>query len=86
VRAGHGRSVRLARGQGRRPDKLDYKGKKLKVYLDDEEARELLFEDGLAFRTDYPVDEDTIGDKLKKASTITDVMKRRRADEQRLGA
>lgn len=66
--------------------KLDYKGKKLKVYLDDEEARELLFEDGLAFRTDYPVDEDTIGDKLKKASTITDVMKRRRADEQRLGA
>ena len=38
------------------------------------------------FRTDYPVDEDTIADKLKKATTITDVMKRRRADQQRLGA
>ncbi len=66
--------------------KLDYKGKKLKVYLDNDEARESLFEDVLVFRTDYPVDEDTIGDKLKKATTITDVMKRRRADEQRLGA
>lgn len=65
---------------------LDYKGKKVKVYLDNDEAREALFEDGLVFRTDYPVDEDTIADKLKKASTITDVMKRRRADEQRLGA
>ena len=46
---------------------IDYKGKKAPKYLDDEEAREQLFEDGLVFRTDYPVDEKTIGDKLKKA-------------------
>lgn len=65
---------------------LEYKGKKVAAYLDDDEARELLFEDGLVFRTDYPVDEDTIGDKLKKASTVTEVMRRRRAEEQRLGA
>jgi len=62
---------------------LDYKGKKVTKYLDDEEAREQLFEDGLVFRTDYPVDEKTITDKLKKATTITDVMRRRQAEEAR---
>jgi len=60
-----------------------YKGKKLATYLDDEEARETLFDDGLVFRTDYPVDEKTIGDKLKKAATVLEVVKRHRADEQR---
>lgn len=65
---------------------LEHKGKKTTAFLDDDEAREELFEDGLVFRTDYPIDEDTIGDKLKKASTVTDVMKRRRAEETRQGA
>jgi uncharacterized membrane protein YkvA (DUF1232 family) len=60
-----------------------YKGKKIATYLDNDEARETLFDDGLVFRTDYPVDEKTIGDKLKKAATIVDVMKRRKAEEQR---
>ena len=64
--------------------KLDYKGKKVTKYLDDEAAREQLFDDGLVFRTDYPVDEKTITDKLKKASTITEVMKRRRDEEARV--
>lgn len=62
---------------------IEYKGKKITKYLDDDEARGLLFDDGLVFRTDYPVDETTIGDKLKKATTITEVMKRRRAEEAR---
>ena len=62
---------------------LDYKGKKVKTYLDNDEAREALVEDGLVFRTDYPVDETTIGDKLKKASTITDVMRKRKDIEAR---
>jgi len=63
-----------------------YKGNKLAKYLDDDEAREQLFEDGLVFRTEYPVDERTVGDKLKKATTITDVMRRARAEEVRAGA
>ena len=63
---------------------LDYKGRKAAKYLDNDAAREKLFDDGLVFRTDYPVDEKTIGDKLKKASTITDVMRRRRAEEARV--
>jgi hypothetical protein len=62
---------------------IDYKGKKVAAYLDNDENREQLFDDGLVFRTDYPVDEKTIGDKLKKAATIIDVMKRRKADEAR---
>lgn len=64
--------------------KLDYKGKKVTKYLDDDAAREQLFDDGLVFRTDYPVDEKTITDKLKKASTITEVMKRRKDEEARV--
>lgn len=63
---------------------IEYKGKKITKYLDDEEAREQLFEDGLVFRTDYPVDEKTIADKLKKATTVTDVMKRRKTEEARV--
>jgi uncharacterized membrane protein YkvA (DUF1232 family) len=62
---------------------LEYKGKKITKYLDDDEAREQLFDDGLVFRTDYPVDEKTIGDKLKKATTVTEVMRRRQAEEAR---
>lgn len=62
---------------------IDYKGKKVATYLDNDEAREQLFDDGLVFRTDYPVDEKTIGDKLKKAATVIDTMKRRKADEAR---
>lgn len=64
-------------------NKLDFKGKKIKTYLDNDEAREQLFDDGLEFRTIYPVDEERIGDKLKKASTIIDVMRRRKAEEAR---
>src|SRR5262245_36526217 len=62
---------------------IDYKGKKVQAYLDNDEAREQLFDDGLVFRTDYPVDEKTIGDKLKRAATIVEALKRRKADEAR---
>ena len=62
---------------------IEYKGKKITKYLDDDEAREQLFDDGLVFRTDYPVDEMTIADKLKKATTVTETMRRRQAEEAR---
>ena len=60
-----------------------FKGKKIALFLDNDEAREELFEKGLAFRTDYPIDDRTVTDKLKKASTVTDVMRRRKAEEAR---
>jgi len=62
---------------------IEYKGKKATKYLDDGELREQLFDDGLVFRTDYPVYEKTIADKLKKATTVTEVMKRRKDEEAR---
>lgn len=62
---------------------IEYKGKKATKYLDDDELREQLFDDGLVFRTDYPVDEKTIADKLKKATTVTEVMQRRKDEEAR---
>ncbi len=62
---------------------LDYKGKKIATYLDNDDNRETLFDDGVVFRTDYPVDETTISDKLKKAATILDALKRRKAEEAR---
>ncbi len=61
----------------------DYKGKKVAAYLDNDEARVLLFDDGLVFRTDYPVDEKTIDDKLKKATTVVDALRRHKVDEAR---
>jgi hypothetical protein len=62
---------------------IEYKGKKVQTFLDNDEAREALFDDGLVFRTDYPVDEKTIGDKLKKSATIVEALKRRKAEEAR---
>lgn len=62
---------------------IDYKGKKIAKFLDDSDAREQLFEDGLVFRTDYPVDEKSIADRLKKASTIVDALRRAKAEEAR---
>ncbi len=62
---------------------IDHKGKKIAKFLDDSDAREQLFEDGLVFRTDYPVDEKSIADRLKKASTIVDALRRAKAEEAR---
>lgn len=61
---------------------LEYKGKNVPVYIEDDEAREFLYEEGLGFATEYPVDEETLGDKLKKASTIIEVMDRRKAEDE----
>ncbi len=60
---------------------LEYKGKKVAVYLDDPDASELLYADGLEFQTEYEVDEDVLADRLKKTSTVFDALeKRRKAD------
>jgi uncharacterized membrane protein YkvA (DUF1232 family) len=63
---------------------LAYKGKTVPMFLDDADAASLLYEDGLAFTTDYPLEEETLADKFKKASTVTDFMQRRKAEEARV--
>jgi uncharacterized membrane protein YkvA (DUF1232 family) len=62
---------------------LSYKSKNVKQYLDDEELGEQLYEDGLGFATEYPVDEDDLADRFKKASTIIEIIQRRKAEEDR---
>lgn len=61
----------------------EYKSKKVPAYVDDDELSELLYEDGLVFATEYPVDEDDLADRFKKASTILEVIQRRKTDEDR---
>lgn len=53
---------------------LEHKGKKVPVYIDDEDASELLYEDGLEFQTEYEVDEDVLSDRLKRCQTILDAI------------
>jgi hypothetical protein len=62
-----------------------YKGKKLALYLDDEEASGELYEDGLAFATDYPLDEEKLSMKLKKSETLLEPLKRKaEADRKKI--
>lgn len=59
-----------------------YKGKKVPQYIDDDESVEMLYEDGLAFATEYPVDEGKLGMRLKKPETLLEPL-RRKANEER---
>jgi hypothetical protein len=63
--------------------KLVYKGKKLPTYLDDESAAEELYEDSLAFATDYTIDEEKLGMRLKKTDTLLEPLKRMAADDRK---
>ncbi len=62
---------------------LEYKGKKVTDFLDDEEAGGYLYEDGLEFRTEYDVDEDSLADSFKKASSAIALLQRRKDEEDR---
>jgi uncharacterized membrane protein YkvA (DUF1232 family) len=59
-----------------------YKGNKIARYIDDDDLAEKLYEDGLAFATVYPVDEKRLADKFKKASTILEVLEKRKSEEE----
>jgi hypothetical protein len=60
-----------------------YKGKKLPTYIDDEAAAEELYEDSLAFATEYTIDESKLGMRLKKADTLLEPLKRKAADDRK---
>lgn len=63
--------------------KLSYKQKKVPTYIDDEEAVESLYEDSLAFATDYPIDEEKLSMRLKKPETLLEPLRRRAAEEKK---
>lgn len=60
-----------------------YKGKKVPQYIDDEESAESLYEDGLAFATDYPLDEDKLSMRLKRPETLLEPLRRKVAEEKK---
>jgi hypothetical protein len=60
-----------------------YKGKKVAQYLDDDEDVEHLYEDGLAFATDFPIDETKLSMRLKKPETLLEPLRRKAAEEKK---
>jgi hypothetical protein len=63
--------------------KQSYKGKKVPQYLDDDEEAESLYEDGRAFATDYPIDEDKLAMRLKRPETLLEPLRRKAAEEKK---
>ncbi|MBL4632775.1 MAG: hypothetical protein JKY56_02825 [Kofleriaceae bacterium] len=60
-----------------------YKNKTVKNHFESDELQETLYEDGLEFRTEYPVVEETIADRFKKVSSVLDLLQRVKDDEDR---
>jgi len=63
--------------------KVVYKGKKPGQYLDDEEASSFLYEEGLEFQTNYPVNEEQVRNKVRRVETIVEFLTKKRAEESR---
>jgi hypothetical protein len=63
--------------------KQTYKQKKVAQYIDDDEDAESLYEDGRAFATDYPIDEDKLAMRLKRPETLLEPLRRKAAEEKK---
>ena len=63
--------------------KLMLKGKKSSQAIDDEEIASLLYDEGLAFHTNYPVNEEQVRNKLRRAEQIRELFKRRFEDDKK---
>ena len=59
-----------------------YKGKDATTYVQDDEAQEFLYAEGLAFTTDYEIDEDEVA-KLRSGESIKDAFHKRAMVESR---
>jgi hypothetical protein len=63
---------------------LEFRSKKVPHYIDDDDGGEFLYEEGLAFQTEYEVDDDVLVDRLKRFQTVLDAIDARmRADGAR---
>jgi hypothetical protein len=60
-----------------------YKGKKVPQYIDDDESSEMLYEEGLAFATEYPLDEGKLSMRLKRPETLLEPLRRKVAEEKK---
>ncbi len=61
--------------------KQGYKGKRPPQYVDDEEAASFLYEEGLEFQTNYPVNEEQVRNRLRRGDQVVELLNRRRAEE-----
>jgi uncharacterized membrane protein YkvA (DUF1232 family) len=69
---------RIDKGAG----KIRYKGKAASTYVDDEEAREFLYDEGQDFTTAYEIDEEAAA-RLKNGKPILEAFRRRMVEESR---
>jgi hypothetical protein len=63
--------------------KLPYKGKKPEQALDDEEVSTLFYDEGLAFQTNYPVNEEQVRNKLRRGDQILELLRKRFEDDKK---
>jgi uncharacterized membrane protein YkvA (DUF1232 family) len=61
--------------------KVFYKGRRAGDYLDEEETSRFLYDESLAFQTDYEITESTLEGRLRKAEPLLESLRRRRAAE-----
>jgi hypothetical protein len=61
--------------------KQNFKGKRPAHYVDDEEAASFLYEERLEFQTNYPVNEEQVRNRLRRADQIVELLNKRRAEE-----
>jgi hypothetical protein len=63
--------------------KLHYKGRRAFDYLDDDDGATFLYDEWLAFQTDYDLTEQALEGRLRKLEPILETLRRKRADEAR---
>jgi hypothetical protein len=63
--------------------KLALKGKKPTQAVDDEDVASLLYDEGLEFQTNYPVNEEQVRNKVRRGDQILELLKRRYDDDKK---
>lgn len=63
--------------------KLVYKRRPAAQYVDDEEAEAFLYEEGLAFATNYSITDEQVRNRLRRADALIEALERKRAEEAR---
>lgn len=66
--------------------KKTHRNKSVKQYFESDDLQEELYEDGLEFRTEYPISEDDIADRFKKPSSVIDLLQRAKVEEDKKSA
>ena len=63
--------------------KLSLKGKKAAQAVDDEEIATFLYDEGLAFQTNYTVNEEQVANKFRRAEQAIDLLRKRYLDDKK---